>query len=232
MYVTRSPPIGWAGQNAAPLNFTISADSQIQRVISLLVILRQTVTELWTSMPTAPVLRAFVQYLIAHCRWPEAASGVIFGMFVDPTGMKVHVKFCDSRSNRSEDIRLPHFVTNGRRTDYVTRIHFVGRAFRYSTPSVWNALNRKTRSCSISSTQFKRHFPFSSNILTPALTVLTLSASEVIWHIVRYISIIIIMWQPFFALDPGPNHVPNSSTSQSSSIVINTVIWKSFLSSL
>ena len=31
---------------------------------------------------------------------------------VDPTGVKVFVKFGDSRSNRSRDIRLPHVVTN------------------------------------------------------------------------------------------------------------------------
>ena len=31
---------------------------------------------------------------------------------VDPTGIKVHVKFGDSKSHRSRDIRLPHFVTN------------------------------------------------------------------------------------------------------------------------
>ena len=33
-------------------------------------------------------------------------------MVVDPTGSKVPVKFGVSRSNRSRDIRLPHFVTN------------------------------------------------------------------------------------------------------------------------
>ena len=33
-------------------------------------------------------------------------------MVVDPTGMKVRVKIGDSRSNRSRDIGLPHFVTN------------------------------------------------------------------------------------------------------------------------
>ena len=31
-------------------------------------------------------------------------------MVVDPTGVKVRVKFGDSRSNHSRDIRLPHFV--------------------------------------------------------------------------------------------------------------------------
>ena len=33
-------------------------------------------------------------------------------MAVDPTGVNVLVKFGDSRSNGSRDIRLPHFVTN------------------------------------------------------------------------------------------------------------------------
>ena len=33
-------------------------------------------------------------------------------MFVDPAGVKVPVKFGNSRSNRSRDIPLPHFVTN------------------------------------------------------------------------------------------------------------------------
>ena len=33
-------------------------------------------------------------------------------MVVDPTGVKVPVKFGNSRSNHSRDIRLPHFVTN------------------------------------------------------------------------------------------------------------------------
>ena len=70
----------------------------------------------------------------------EAVGGVIFGRFsnvnnfrtevgsdvisgevvVDPTGLKVRVKFGVSWSDRSRDIRLPHFVTNndndGRRT--------------------------------------------------------------------------------------------------------------------
>ena len=44
----------------------------------------------------------------------EVASDVISGVFVDPTSLKVRVKFGDSRSNHSRDIglRLPHFVTN------------------------------------------------------------------------------------------------------------------------
>ena len=39
-------------------------------------------------------------------------SDVISSVVVEPTGMKVRVKFGDSSSNRSRDIRLPHFVTN------------------------------------------------------------------------------------------------------------------------
>ena len=41
---------------------------------------------------------------------PEVHSDVISGVIVDPTGVKVRVKFVDSRSNRSRDIRLPHFA--------------------------------------------------------------------------------------------------------------------------
>ena len=40
----------------------------------------------------------------------EVVSDVISGMVVDPTGVKARVKFDDSRSNRSRDIRLPYFV--------------------------------------------------------------------------------------------------------------------------
>ena len=47
-------------------------------------------------------------------------SDVISGAVVDATGVKVRVKFGDSVSNRSRDIRLSHFVMNdddaGRRT--------------------------------------------------------------------------------------------------------------------
>ena len=53
---------------------------------------------------------------------PEVVSDVISGVVVDPRGVKVFVKFGDSRSNRSRYIRLPHVVANndnddaGRRT--------------------------------------------------------------------------------------------------------------------
>ena len=41
---------------------------------------------------------------------PKVVSDVISGVVVDPTGLKVCVKFGYSRPNRSRDIRLPHFV--------------------------------------------------------------------------------------------------------------------------
>ena len=43
---------------------------------------------------------------------PEVRSNGISGAVVDPAGVKAHVKFGDSRSNRSRDIRLPYFITN------------------------------------------------------------------------------------------------------------------------
>ena len=42
----------------------------------------------------------------------EVYADIVSGTVVDPTGMKAHVKFGDSMSNRSRDIRLPHFVAN------------------------------------------------------------------------------------------------------------------------
>ena len=43
---------------------------------------------------------------------PEVARDVISGVVVDPTGLKVHVKFGDSIGQTVLEIRLPHFVTN------------------------------------------------------------------------------------------------------------------------
>ena len=71
--------------------------------------------ELFDSLSFVPVLRTFVRYLIAFCSRPEEASDVISGVVVDPTSLDIHVKFGDSWSNRSQDIRLPHFVTDERR---------------------------------------------------------------------------------------------------------------------
>ena len=56
---------------------------------------------------------------------PEGASDVISGVIVDPASMGDPVKFGDSKSNRSRDIRLPHFVTDAerqhRRTPVITQ---------------------------------------------------------------------------------------------------------------
>ena len=46
-----------------------------------MVILGQTVAELFYFLPAAFVLRTFVQYLIAFCSRPETANEVIFGKF-------------------------------------------------------------------------------------------------------------------------------------------------------
>ena len=78
-------------------NFTISADIQSNSV-SLLVLLCQTMTELCTSMPAAPVLRTFscaVAYLTTFCSRPEAASDVLPTTFLRLTVSDKCVKFRD-----------------------------------------------------------------------------------------------------------------------------------------
>ena len=64
---------------------------------------------------------------------PEAVRGFIVGPFrtlissvistvvVDWMGVKVPVKYGDSRSNHSRDMRLPHFVTNDDNDDVSQR---------------------------------------------------------------------------------------------------------------
>ena len=52
---------------------------------------------------------------------PEVYREVMSGVVIDPTAVKIRVKFGYSRLNLSRYIRLPHFVTNdyddaGRRT--------------------------------------------------------------------------------------------------------------------
>ena len=53
-------------------------------------------------------LHTFMQYLIAFCSRPKVGSDVISGVVVDPTGVKVLVKFSDPTSNRSPEVQLPH----------------------------------------------------------------------------------------------------------------------------
>ena len=55
-------------------------------------------------MPTAPVLRTFVQCLIAFCSRRETAGKVVSGAFLEPIVHDVQVKFRDPRLNRSGEI--------------------------------------------------------------------------------------------------------------------------------
>ena len=50
---------------------------------------------------------------------PEVASDVISGVDVELAGMNVPVKFGDSMSNRSRDIRVLHFVRTATTTPAV-----------------------------------------------------------------------------------------------------------------
>ena len=59
------------------------------------------IIQLW---PARPVLCTFVQYLIAFCSRPAAASDVISGKFVGPTVFNKRGKFRDSRLNDSWEI--------------------------------------------------------------------------------------------------------------------------------
>ena len=60
-----------------------------------------------------------------HCSFrPEAVSDIISSVVVDPTRLKVPIKFGDSRSNHSRDIGLHHFERQRRRrpTDPMTKM--------------------------------------------------------------------------------------------------------------
>ena len=50
-------------------------------------------------------------HVFAIFRRPEIDNDVISGVAVDNVGVDVHIKFCDSRSNRFQDIRGADFVT-------------------------------------------------------------------------------------------------------------------------
>ena len=47
----------------------------------------------------------------------EVDSNVVSGMVIEMTGVEAGVKFGDSRSNLSRDIRLPHFAMNDYNND-------------------------------------------------------------------------------------------------------------------
>ena len=77
-------------------------------------------------------------------------------MVVEPTGMKVPVKFGDSRSSRSRDIRLPHFV---RATPAYAGHHM--RAKRRKALQVFlaaNLANTKRTECFVSYCKLLRAF--------------------------------------------------------------------------
>ena len=68
-------------------------------------ILRQTVTKLCDSMPAAPVLHTFVQYMITLFSRAEAASDVTSGTFCVLAVPDKCFKLRDSRLYRSPEIR-------------------------------------------------------------------------------------------------------------------------------
>ena len=70
--------------------------------------------ELLDSLSGQTRFAHFVQYLVAFCNRTEGASDVISGAAVDHVGVDVHVKFGDSRSSSSQDIRVADFALNDR----------------------------------------------------------------------------------------------------------------------
>ena len=71
-------------------------------------ILSQTVHEIYSSEAVRGVI--FGPFPSVDNFRPKVPSDVISDAFVDPSDVKVRVKFGDPRSNRSPDMRLPHFV--------------------------------------------------------------------------------------------------------------------------
>ena len=55
--------------------------------------MRQTVDEVLNSMPAGSVICTFMQYSITFCSQPEAASDVIYGVFVRQSIVDEVVKF-------------------------------------------------------------------------------------------------------------------------------------------
>ena len=72
----------------------------------------QTVTDLCASMPVAPFLLTFVQYLIVFCSRPEEASDIVSGRFVRLAVLDKCIQFCDHRLNYSQETR-PEAVGGG-----------------------------------------------------------------------------------------------------------------------
>ena len=84
-----------------------------------------------TLGPARPILMTYVQYLIAFCSRPEADSDVISCRFVEPTVPDKCVKFGDSRSNYSRDIRAGSSFCDGR-----TMVHDVLQFFFFIQKAV------------------------------------------------------------------------------------------------
>ena len=96
---------------------------------SSVVILHQTVTELFHSLPIGPALRSSLQYWITYCtNRPEVASDVISGIAVEEACLNVLEKFGDSRSNRSRDMQLPHDERK-QTTDFTATVLYTLQAY-------------------------------------------------------------------------------------------------------
>ena len=71
-----------------------------------MVILRQTMAELFDSLPTGPVIRIFMQYSTTSSSQPEALNDVIIGIFVSRIVSDIDFKFRDPGLNRYRQICL------------------------------------------------------------------------------------------------------------------------------
>ena len=76
-------------------------DSPHTFCMQLSMILRQSVAELFDSMPAKPVSCTCVQYSVTFSDLPEVASKIISGTAAKFFGLDVIVKFGYSRSNSS-----------------------------------------------------------------------------------------------------------------------------------
>ena len=63
-----------------------------------------------TLWPYGPVVRSFVQYLIAFCSRPKTASGVISSGIVGPILQDKPVELCDPRLNHSMDLTKMGYI--------------------------------------------------------------------------------------------------------------------------
>ena len=64
-----------------------------------MVIMHQTVNELFDYMPAGPVKCSFMQYSITFCSQPEVASDVLAGVAVEDVGIEVSEEVGSSASN-------------------------------------------------------------------------------------------------------------------------------------